>query len=51
MKKYPVIARIKPQDSALGSRVFMETGVEGHRFTVPATVVKMPFYDPPRKKS
>ncbi len=51
LKKYPVIARIKPQDSALGSQVFMETGVEGHRFTVPATVVKMPFYDPPRKKS
>jgi aminomethyltransferase len=50
LKKYIVIARIKPQDSALGSRVFMEVGVEGHRFAVPATVVKMPFYDPPRKK-
>jgi hypothetical protein len=25
-------------------------GVEGHRFAVPATVVKMPFFDPPRKK-
>jgi hypothetical protein len=28
----------------------MEVGVEGHRFAVPATVVKMPFFDPPRKK-
>jgi aminomethyltransferase len=50
LKKYIVIARVKPQDSKLGSRIFMEVGVEGHRFAVPATVVKMPFFDPPRKK-
>jgi len=50
LKKYIVIARIKPQDSKLGSQIFMEVGVEGHRFTVSATVVKMPFFDPPRKK-
>jgi aminomethyltransferase len=50
LKQYIVIARVTPGDSALGSRIFMEMRVEGRRFAVPATVVKMPFFDPPRKK-
>lgn len=51
LKQYVVIARVEPEDGQLGSRVFMETHVEGRRFSVPATVVQMPFFDPPRKKS
>jgi aminomethyltransferase len=50
LKKYVVIARIKPQDAAVGSRIFMEATVESQRFAVPATVVKLPFFDPPRKR-
>ena len=45
-----VIARVTPQHGALGSRVFVEETIEGQRFAVPANVVKMPFFDPPRKK-
>jgi aminomethyltransferase len=51
LKKYPVIARVKPQYAEPGKSVFLETTVEGQRFAVPATVVKMPFFDPPRKKA
>jgi aminomethyltransferase len=50
LKKYVVIARIQPQDAAVGSRKFMEVTVEAQRFAVPATVVEMPFFDPPRKR-
>ncbi len=50
LKNYVVIARVKPQHGALGSRVFVEETIEGQRFAVPANVVKMPFFDPPRKK-
>ena len=50
LKKYVVIARVKPDYAGLGKRVFVEETVEGQRFGVPATVVKMPFFDPPRKK-
>ena len=50
LKKYVVIARVKPRHAALGERVFLEETVEGQRFGVPATVVEMPFFDPPRKK-
>jgi len=50
LKKYVVIARIKPQDAVVGSRIFMEATVESQRFAVPATVVKLPFFDPPRKR-
>ena len=50
LKKYVVIARVKPGHAGLGKRVFLEETVEGQRFGVPATLVKMPFFDPPRKK-
>jgi aminomethyltransferase len=50
MKKYCVIARVKPQYGKLGTTINMEATIDGQRFTVPATVVKMPFFDPPRKK-
>lgn len=50
LKKYVAICRVKPQHAALGERVYIEMTVEGQRFAVPATVVRMPFFDPPRKK-
>ena len=50
IKKYVVIARVKPQYAKLETRVYLEQTVEARRFAVPATVVKMPFFDPPRKR-
>jgi aminomethyltransferase len=51
MKRYVAIARVKPQYAKLGTRVYFEETIEAQRFAVPATVVKMPFFDPPRKKT
>jgi aminomethyltransferase len=50
IKKYVVIARVKPQYAKLETRIYLEQTVEARRFAVPATVVKMPFFDPPRKR-
>ena len=50
LKQYVVIARVRPQHAKLGSRIFVEETVEGRRYPVPATVVKLPFFDPARKK-
>ena len=50
LKKYIVIARLKPQHAKLGTRLFIEEMIEAVSHSVPATVVKMPFFDPPRKK-
>jgi len=41
---------VLPQYAALGSRFFIEEVIEAKTFPVPAKVVKMPFFDPPRKK-
>ena len=51
LKKYIVIARVKPQYGKLGTKIFIEEMVEAHSHSIPATVVKMPFFDPPRKKA
>jgi aminomethyltransferase len=50
IKKYVVLARVKPQYAKLGTMIYLEQTVEARRFAVPATVVKMPFFDPPRKR-
>jgi len=50
LKRYIVIARVKPRHADLGANIFMEATVEGQRFAVPAKVVETPFFDPPRKK-
>ena len=50
LKKYVVIARVQSGHGKLGGRLQIEMSVEGERFTVPATVVRMPFFDPPRKR-
>lgn len=50
LKQYVAMTRLKPQNAALGSRVYIEQSIEGKRFAVPAQVVAMPFFDPPRKR-
>jgi aminomethyltransferase len=50
LKQYIVIARLRPEHAKPGARVFLEETVEGRRYPVPAEVVKLPFYDPARKK-
>lgn len=50
LKLYVVIARVRPQYAKPGSRIFLEETVEGRRYQVPAEVVKLPFFDPARKK-
>jgi aminomethyltransferase len=51
LKKYIAIARIRPQHAQLGAQVDMEVTVEAHRRMAQATVVKMPFFDPERKRA
>jgi aminomethyltransferase len=51
LKKYIAIARLKPQFTSRGARVDMEITIDAQRKRAQATVVKMPFFDPPRKRS
>jgi len=51
LKKYIAIARIDPQYGKPGSHFFMEEMVEDRAYSIPASVIRMPFFDPPRKKS
>jgi aminomethyltransferase len=51
LKKYIALATVQKRSNAIGSRVDMEVTVEYQRKTVPAKVVKLPFFDPPRKRA
>ena len=51
LKKYIAIARLKPQFAHLGNHVDMEVTIDAQRKRAESMVVKMPFYNPPRKKS
>jgi aminomethyltransferase len=51
LKKYIVIARVKPEYAKLGNLIWIEDVVESISYSIPARVVKMPFYDPPWKKT
>jgi aminomethyltransferase len=51
LKKYVVIARLKPESAGLGAQVFIEEMIEAVSYSVPATVVALPFFDPPRKRA
>jgi aminomethyltransferase len=51
LKKYIAIARIKPQYASPGKQVEMEVTVDFERHNSKAKVVKMPFFNPPRKTS
>ncbi len=50
LKSYVALAKVLPRLAEPGGRVFIEETVEARRFAVPARVVKVPFFDPPRKK-
>jgi aminomethyltransferase len=50
LKKYIVMARLDPQHATRGTRIFIEEMIEAISYSVPARVVDMPFFDPPRKK-
>ena len=50
LKQYVVLARVRPKHARPGTRIFLEETVEGRRYSVPAVVVKTPFFDPPRKR-
>ena len=49
LQTYIGIARVHPEFSALGTEVHLEQTVHHEYKTVPATVAKMPFYNPSRK--
>jgi aminomethyltransferase len=51
LKSYVAIARLSPRVAEPGSRVFIDETIEAQRFAIPARVVKLPFFDPPRKKA
>ena len=51
LKKYVVMARIASEQAKLGNQIFIEEVIEAVSYSVPATVVKTPFFDPPRKKA
>ncbi len=51
LKKYIVIARVPPRYATLGSSFFIEEMIEAKAFSIPSEVVRMPFFDPPRKKA
>ena len=49
LKKYIAIARLKPRYARAGTRVDMEVTIDAQRKEAQATVVEMPFFNPPRK--
>jgi glycine cleavage system aminomethyltransferase T len=51
LKSYVAICRVEPSYGELGRQVYLEETVEGRRFAIPAKIVEMPFFDPPRKKT
>jgi len=51
LKKYIALATVNTEHGERGSQLDMETTVEHERKTVAATVVKLPFFDPPRKRA
>jgi aminomethyltransferase len=51
LKKYIALATLGREAARPGNRVDMEVTVEHRRKTTAATVVKLPFFDPPRKKA
>ncbi len=51
IKKYVALATVQSKFSEPGTELFMEMTVEYVRKKVRATVVKPPFFDPPRKRA
>jgi aminomethyltransferase len=50
LKKNLALGSVTPEYEGAGSRLQIEWTVEGRRGRVGATVVELPFYDPPRKR-
>jgi len=50
LKKYIALATVKSDSAQLGSELKIEITVEDERKTAKAAVVKLPFFDPPRKR-
>jgi aminomethyltransferase len=51
LKKYIALATVSKERAEVGNRLEIEVTVEYARKTAGSTVVKMPFFDPPRKKA
>ena len=51
LKKYIALATLKSTHAGAGTSLEMEVTVEYRRRNVRATVVKLPFFDPPRKRA
>ena len=51
LKKAIALASVRKEHAEPGTRVSMEWTVEGRRGRVPATIVPLPFFDPPRKRA
>ena len=51
LKKYVALATLQKGNTDIGCRVDMEVTVEHQRKTVHGKVVKLPFFDPPRKRA
>jgi aminomethyltransferase len=51
LKKYCAIARLRPSYARLGTQVKMEVTIDAQRKLAKATTVKLPFFDPPRKRA
>src|SRR5262249_2648108 len=49
LKKMIALASVKREHSAVGTALAMEMTIEAVRRTVTATVVALPFFNPPRK--
>jgi aminomethyltransferase len=51
LKKHIALASVDAAFEPAGSRLQLEWSVEGRRGRAPATVVPLPFFDPPRKRA
>ena len=51
LKKYIALASLERRYAGIGQRVKMEITVEYTRQQADATIVRLPFFDPPRKKA
>ena len=51
LKKYIALATIRSENAKPGNRLDLEIAVEHERKTVAVTTLKLPFFDPPRKRS
>ena len=51
LKKYIALATVRAAEAKIGNRLDVEVTVEHERKTANATIVKLPFFDPPRKRA